>query len=94
MALPIRGLALKGGETSLRDTISQSDGESNTKEENAGVHAYVQRAQDYDGVIRTEILACGRARSRLWRVTDTSFTPVPFDSRGGYAKAISPPLVD
>lgn len=49
----------QGGETSLRDTISQSDGESNTKEENADVYAYVQRVQGHDGVIRTGILAFG-----------------------------------
>lgn len=50
----------QGGEkTSLRATISQSDGESNTKEENAYVYAYVQRRQGYDGVIRTGILAFG-----------------------------------
>lgn len=55
----------QSGKASPRDTIPQSDGESNTKEENADVYAYVQRAQDYDGVIRTGILAFGRARSRL-----------------------------
>lgn len=50
----------QGGEkTSLRATISQSNGESNTKEENADVYAYVQRRQGYDGVIRTGILAFG-----------------------------------
>ena len=46
-------------------TIPQSKGKSNTKEKNADVYAYGQRVQGHDGVIRTGILACGRARSRL-----------------------------
>ena len=53
------------GKASLRDTIPQGSEESNTKEENAYVYAYGQRRQGYDGVIRTGILACGRAGSRL-----------------------------
>lgn len=53
------------GKASLRDTIPQGSEESNTKEENAYVYAYGQRRQGYDGVIRTGILACGRAMSRL-----------------------------
>lgn len=55
----------RGGKTSPKDTIPQGSEESNTKEENADVYAYVQRAQDYDVVTRTGILACGRAGSRL-----------------------------
>lgn len=46
-------------------TIPQSKGKSNTKEKNADVYAYGQRVQGHDGVIRTGILAFGRAGSRL-----------------------------
>ena len=53
------------GKASLREIIPQPEEKSNTKEENAYVYAYGQRRQDYDGVIRTGILACGRAGSRL-----------------------------
>lgn len=55
----------QSGKASPRETIPQPGEKSNTKEENAYVYAYGQRAQDYDGVIRTGILACGRAGSRL-----------------------------
>ncbi len=49
----------QSGKASLKDTIPQGSEESNTKEENAYVYAYGQRRQDYDGVIRTGILAFG-----------------------------------
>ena len=54
-----------GNAQSSETTIPQPREKSNTKEENAYVYAYGQRAQDHDGVIRTGILACGRAGSRL-----------------------------